>query len=466
MKRFQHTIKKPASCSGTGLHTGATCSITFKPADENRGIRFVRTDIDGCPEIMADINRVVDISRGTSIEENGIRIHTVEHVLAAVAGLEIDNLLIELTDNEPPVMDGSSKDFVEKIRKAGIKAQKQPRDYLEIEEAILYTSEKNGVDITVLPSDRFRISYVIDYSCNGVDTQYFTMSSLKDFPEKIAPARTFGFLSELEKLKKDGLAKGGSLRNTIVFIDKEMNEEKIRNLKTLYNIEEDISPRSEGILQDTKLRFDNEPVRHKTLDLIGDLALLGIPIKGHVIAARSGHAANVELVKKIKQVYEKKILQKRYQATPSSEFLFDISAIMKIMPHRYPFLLVDRILEMIPGESLVAIKNVTINESFFQGHFPNQPVMPGVLIIEAMAQAGALMLLNMTENPDTKMMYFASIENARFRQPVIPGDQLRLELKLLKFRLGSAKIQGKVYVDKKEVAEATFLATIADRKSD
>jgi len=466
MNTVQQTIKKSTSCSGVGLHTGVPCSITFKPASENAGIRFVRTDIDGCPEIQADIGHVVDISRGTTLEENGVRVHTVEHVLAAVLGLEIDNVLIELTNKEPPVMDGSCKDFVEIIHKAGIKAQKQPREYLEIDKAITLTQENKSAEISVLPSDSFRISCVIDYDYPQIGTQYFTIHSLKDFPKEIAPARTFCLLSEVEKLRAEGLARGGGFNNTIVFVDKKFEKEEIHHLQALFNIKENITVGSEGILQEVKLRVENEPVRHKVLDLIGDLALLGLPIKGHVIATKSGHATNVEMVKKIKLEYEKKILQKRFQTTVSSEYLFNISAISKIMPHRYPFLLVDRILNMTPGESLVAIKNVTMNEPFFQGHFPTQPVMPGVLILEAMAQAGGFLLLHTTENPELKMMYFAGVENARFRQPVFPGDQVRLELKLLKIRLGSAKIHGKAYVGDIQVAEATFLATVADRKTE
>lgn len=466
MNRVQQTIRKPASCSGIGLHTGVECTITFKPAAENTGIRFLRTDVEECPEIQADIDHVVDVSRGTTLEENGIKIHTVEHVLAAAIGLEIDNMLIELTGKEPPVMDGSSRDFAEAIQNAGIASQKQPREYLEIDKAITYSDESLNVEINILPSDLFRVTCVIDYNSPWVGTQYMTMHSIEDFPEKIAPARTFCFLSEVEKLRSEGLAKGGNLKNTIVFIDKEIDEREINHLKALFNIDEDIVLGSNGILHGVKLRFENEPVRHKALDLIGDLALLGIPIKGHVIATRTGHAANMEIVRKIKQEYKRKILQKRYQATISSEYIFDISAINKIMPHRYPFLLVDRILDMKPGEFLVAIKNVTINEPFFQGHFPNQPVMPGVLILEGMAQAGGFLLLHMADDPTTKMLYFASIENARFRHPVYPGDQIRFELKLLRFRMGSVKIEGKAYVGDTLVGEATFLATLADRKRD
>lgn len=460
----QQTIKESVSCSGIGLHTGVDSTITFKPSAENRGIRFVRNDIEGSPEIRADIDHVVDISRGTTIAENGTRIHTVEHVLAALVGLEIDNILIELTNKEPPVMDGSSKDFVEVLQKAGIVEQAQPREYLEIDKAVTYSDPVKKTDISVLPSDRYRLTCIIDYQYPWLGTQYLTIHSINDFATEIAPARTFSFLSEVEDLREAGLVQGGRLDNAIVIIDKEVDSDEIDRLRSLFHIEEDIDIGSNGILHGVKLRFENEPVRHKALDVIGDLALLGMPIKGHVIAARPGHAANVEIVKNIKKEYEKKILKKKYQAQVSSEYLFDINAIRKILPHRYPFLLIDRILDMKPGESLSAMKNVSVSEPFFQGHFPNQPVMPGVLIIEAMAQAGSFLLLHTTPEPEKKLMYFTGIEQSRFRRQVLPGDQILFKVDLLKLRMGTCKLHGIAYVDDKVVAEATFITTIGDRK--
>lgn len=464
MNIVQQTIKKSASCSGIGLHTGVESTITFKPAPENTGIRFRRVDVDGCPEIKADIDHVVDISRGTTIAENGARVHTVEHVLAAVTGLEIDNILIELTNKEPPVMDGSSRPFVEALQKADIIEQNEPRQYLEIDKVVSYSDPKKKVEISVLPSDRFRMTCIIDYEYAWLGTQYMTIHSIKDFPEQIAPARTFSFLSEVEALREAGLIQGGTVDNAIVIIDKEVDDAELKRLKNLFGIEESVSLGSNGILDGVQLRFENEPVRHKALDVIGDLALLGMPIKGHVIAARTGHESNVEIVKKIKKEYEKSILMKKYQATVSADYLFDIHAIMKILPHRYPILLVDRIIDMKPGESVVGIKNVTISEPFFTGHFPQEPIMPGMLILEGMAQASAFLLLHTADHPEKKLMYFSGVEKARFRKPVIPGDQLRYELKLLNYRMSTCKIEGKAYVGDKVAAEATFFITLVDKK--
>ena len=462
--KFQRTIGNQTSCVGVGLHTGVESKITFKPASDNFGIRFKRMDVEGCPEIRADIDHVVDISRGTTIEENGVKIHTVEHALAACVGLGLDNVLIELTEKEPPVMDGSSKDFVEALTKAGIVKQDSPRNYLHIDEAVGYTDAERGVDIHIMPSDQFRITFMIDYESQTLGTQFTTLDQLeKKFATEIAPARTFCFLSEVETLKEEGLIKGGNLDNAVVIVDKDIDQNEAATLKKLFGIKKEISLGANGTLNGKPLRFENEPVRHKALDLIGDLALLGMPIQGHVIASKSGHAANVELVKRIKKVYEKKILQQKYQKRSSKDFIFDINAILNLLPHRYPFVLVDRIIDITPGEKLTAIKNVTINEPFFHGHFPNQPVMPGVLVLEAMAQAGALLCLNSIDNPMKKNMFFSALSDSKFRHTIIPGDQLRLEMTLAKFRLGTALLIGKAYVGDKLVAEANLKATVVDR---
>ena len=462
--KFQRTINNNTSCVGVGLHTGVESKITFKPAPDNFGIRFKRMDVEGCPEIRADIDHVVDISRGTTIEENGVKIHTVEHALAACVGIGLDNVLIELTEKEPPVMDGSSIDFVEALLKAGIVKQDTPRNYLVIDESVGYTDSERGVDIHIMPSDQLRITFMIDYKFRTLGTQFTTMDQVeKNFAEEIAPARTFCFLSEVETLKEDGLIKGGNLDNAVVIVDKDIDQTEADNLKSLFGIKQEISLGANGTLNGKELRFENEPVRHKALDLIGDLALLGMPLKGHIIASKSGHAANVELVRRIKNVYEKKILQQKYQKNGSKEFMFDINSILNLLPHRYPFVLVDRIIDMTPGEKLIAFKNVTINEPFFQGHFPNQPVFPGVLVLEAMAQAGAFLVLNSLEDPMKKNMYFSALSDSKFRHPIIPGDQLRLEMTLANFRLGTALLIGKGYVGDKLVAEAKLKATVVDR---
>ena len=303
-RRFQCTISKPVFCRGVGLHTGLESKIIFKPAPEDYGIHFIRQDVDNCPEIMADIDHVVDISRGTTIEQNGVKIFTVEHALAAVSGLRIDNVLIELTAKEPPVMDGSSKDFVEALQKSGIVEQKKSRRVLEISEPVSYSDPKRGVDIHVVPSDQFRVTFMIDYKLPSLGSQYTAVYNMQeDFAREVAPARTFCFLSEVEELREIGLIKGGALDNAVVIVDKEIDNTEVNRLRSLFGIKEEIIMGANGILNGKRLRYKNEPVRHKTLDLIGDMALLGVPIKGHVTAARSGHASNVEFVKMIRSIY-------------------------------------------------------------------------------------------------------------------------------------------------------------------
>ena len=313
MKRKQQTISRSSSCKGIGLHTGVESTITFKPAPEDYGIRFVRTDIKNCPEIKADIDHVVDISRGTTIEEKKVKINTVEHALAAVSGLRIDNVLIELTSKEPPVMDGSAKDFVEALLTSGIINQEHDRNVLEIRRAVNYTDPYRDIDIHVIPSDRFRVTFMVEYPLPSLGTQYEAIYNMaEDFAVEVAPARTFCFLSEVEMLKENGLIKGGSLDNAVVLIDKLLDRSEINRLRDLFGIEENIITGANGILNGKILRFRNEPVRHKTLDLIGDLALLGIPIKGHVTAARAGHASNVEFVKTLKREYSQEIKDLSY----------------------------------------------------------------------------------------------------------------------------------------------------------
>ena len=414
-QKNQQTIKKKTSIKGIGLHTGVETVATFKPAKENFGIRFKRLDLKDCPEIVADIDHVVDISRGTTIGQNDFRIHTVEHILSAVWGLQIDNILIELTEKEPPVMDGSAKPFVDVLLKSGLKRQQAIRDELIIDQTITYNDAKREVDIHILPSDKFRVTFMTDYNVQSLGTQYTAMYSLEDdFVEQFSPSRTFCLFSEIMSLSNKGLIKGGNLDNAIVFLDRKIEKKEINKIKKLFNTEDEIHIGKNGVLNDTKLRFVNEPVRHKVLDLIGDIALLGIPIRGHIIAARSGHAANVELVKKIKKTYAKKLILRNKQRE-SSEIKFDIEGLMNIVPHRYPFLLIDRITGLDPGKVVHAIKNVSINEPFFQGHFPGQPVMPGVLILEAMAQAGGFLVLNSIKNPEKKLMYFTGIIKADLR---------------------------------------------------
>ncbi len=464
MIKLQRTIKKPAVYSGVGLHTGNQTRVTFAPAPVGHGIVFVRTDLPDSPEIPADIDHVVDITRGTTLKKGEAKVHTVEHVLAALAGLELDNLRVELASSEPPVGDGSSLPFVETIVKAGIDEQDSPKDYLEIETPLFYSEKDRGIDLVVVPSDDLRITFMVDYRNPALGTQYTSLVSLeKEFVDEFAPARTFCFFHELEQLYEEGLARGGSIHNALVICDEDNCEAKIDKLKKMYGVKEKIFVGKTGILNDLPLRFPNEPCRHKALDLLGDLYLLGVPLKGHVLAARSGHAANVALVKKLREQYEKQLISNRYQKRAVGDYLLDINAILEIMPHRYPFLLVDRVLDLQPKKKVVAVKNVTMNEPFFSGHFPGHPIMPGVLIVEAMAQAGGILLLNTVDDPKSKLMYFMGIDGVRFRKPVMPGDQIRFELDMVQFRRGTCKMQGRAMVDGVVVAEATLMATIVDR---
>jgi UDP-3-O-[3-hydroxymyristoyl] N-acetylglucosamine deacetylase/3-hydroxyacyl-[acyl-carrier-protein] dehydratase len=463
MYQKQRTVKKAVSISGIGLHTGNQCTLTFKPAPPDHGIRFARTDLPGSPAVIADIDHVVDISRGTTLRDGEALVHTVEHVLAALAGLQLDNVMVELDNNEPPVGDGSALPFVEIILEAGIEDQDADKFYLEIDTPMLYSEKDRGVDLVVTPSDDLRITYMIDYKNPSLGTQYTTLQDLEsEFVTDFAPARTFCFLSEVEALRDAGLIKGGGLDNAVVIYDSDQGQIEVDRIRKAVNIKGEAFVGKTGIINDIPLRFVNEPVRHKALDLLGDLALIGAPFKGHVLAARSGHKANVELAKRMRQLYEKKKLASRYASKHKKAF-FDINSIQKIMPHRYPFLLIDRVIDLEPSKRVEAIKNVTINEPFFQGHFPGHPIMPGVLILEAMAQAGGILLLNEIEDPSTKVVYFMAIDNARFRQPVVPGDQLRFELTMKSFRRSACKMNGQAFVDEKLVAEAEFMAMVIDR---
>jgi len=462
MYEKQRTVKRPISLTGVGLHTGNTCTMTFKPAEPNTGIRFVRTDLKGHPWVIADIDHVVDISRGTTLQKGEAKVHTVEHVLAAFAGLQIDNVLIELDSNEPPVGDGSALPYVERLLEAGIEDQDVDKFYLEIDTPMSYSEPERHVDLVVAPSDDLRITFLIDYKNPALGTQYTTLVDLEnEFVEEFAPARTFCFLSEIEMLKGQGLIKGGGLHNAIVIYDSDKGQVEVDRIRRALDLGEEAFVGKTGIINDTPLRFPNEPVRHKTLDLLGDLALIGAPFKGHVLAARSGHRANVALAKKMRALYKKKQIASRY--SKGGRALFDTQAVLKVLPHRYPMLLVDRIIDMEPGKRVVGVKNVTVNEPFFQGHFPDHPIMPGVLILEAMAQAGGVLLLNAVEHPETKLPFFVSIDNVKFRRTVTPGDQLRFELEMETFRHATCKMTGKAFVEDQLVCSADFKAMVVDR---
>jgi UDP-3-O-[3-hydroxymyristoyl] N-acetylglucosamine deacetylase / 3-hydroxyacyl-[acyl-carrier-protein] dehydratase len=461
----QRTIKQPVTMSGVGLHTGSVCTMTFRPAPENFGIRFKRIDLGGAPEVPALVDHVVDISRGTTIAIGEARIHTVEHVLAALVGLQVDNCLVELNANEPPIGDGSAKPYVDLLLQAGFEKQNAPKDYLIIDQPVEYHNEAKGVDIVALPTDDYRITVMVDYHNPALGSQHSGLFNLeKEFVDDFAPCRTFCFLHEVEMLHSAGLIKGGNLDNAIVIVDRDLSEEEIKRITEKLGIKDSVMLGSNGVINNRPLHFKNEPARHKLLDMMGDLALIGVPFKAQILAARPGHASNIEFAKIIRKLYQQKKLVKKFQHEQKGGVVFDINAIKKILPHRYPFLLLDKIVEFKIDERIVGVKNVTVNEPFFEGHFPGQPVMPGVLIIEAMAQTGGILLLNGVENPGDKLVFFMAINNAKFRKPVMPGDQLMLELTMTSRKSRICQMTGKAYVDGNLVAEADMMATIVDRQ--
>jgi UDP-3-O-[3-hydroxymyristoyl] N-acetylglucosamine deacetylase/3-hydroxyacyl-[acyl-carrier-protein] dehydratase len=464
MIQTQRTIANPVSMSGIGLHTGTECTMTFKPAAENTGIRFVRVDLGGNPEIPAVAEHVVDVSRGTTIGIGEAKVHTVEHVLAAIVGLQIDNIIIELDGIEPPVGDGSALPYVEVLQQAGFVQQEAPKDYLVIDETVMYHNEEKQIDIVALPLDGYRITVMVDYQNPALGSQHTGLFDLeKEFVTEFAPARTFCFLSEVEALANQGLIKGGDLDNAVVIVDHNLNDKELKELGKKIGITENFVLGEQGILNNKQLRFKNEPVRHKLLDLMGDLALIGAPIKAQILAARPGHRANVEFAKQIRKLYQQKKLVKKFQFVKKEGVVFDSNAIQRILPHRYPFLLVDKIIHLDMDKKVIGVKSVTVNEPFFIGHFPGQPIMPGVLILEAMAQTGGILLLNSFPNPEEKLVYFMQINNAKFRKPVVPGDQLFMEVELTQKKSKVVMMAARAYVNDVMVAEAEFMAGIVDK---
>jgi UDP-3-O-[3-hydroxymyristoyl] N-acetylglucosamine deacetylase/3-hydroxyacyl-[acyl-carrier-protein] dehydratase len=461
----QRTLKEPVSFSGIGLHTGNQSTITFCPAPENYGYKFIRTDLDVEVEIPALVEYVVDLSRGTTLGIGDVLVHTVEHVLAALAGLQIDNCRIELSGKEPPVGDGSSIQYVKALLEAGFVEQTQNREYFVVDETIRYANDQKGVEIVALPTDDFRITVMIDYYIPALGSQHTGLFNLeKEFVTEFAPARTFCFLTEVETLFKQGLIKGGSLDNAIVIIDKDLTLEEMQNLKDTLGLNEVPMLGSNGIVNNTNLRFKNEPARHKLLDMLGDLALAGVPLKAQILAARPGHASNIEFAKKIRNAYKKKKPLQKYSSDPTSGVLLNINDLLKIMPHKYPFLLIDKVIKLdMENETIVGVKNVTYNEPYFIGHFPGKPVMPGVLICEAMAQTGCLLLLQTLEDYTKVHVFFRGIKNAKFRKLVVPGDQLVMEVKMTGKKLNTFIFQGTAFVSGQVVAEAEIQAAMVER---
>ncbi len=469
MEKKQRTIHTSSSFTGIGLHTGKTSTITFRPAPENYGIVFFRTDVDSSLEIPALVDYVapnngIDSLRGTNLVKDGVTIYTVEHVLAATAGLEIDNLRIELSAGEPPVGDGSAMPYVNVLMEAGIVEQDAQKNYLVVEDSMYFHDEKKGIDLVALPLDDFRVTAMIDYKNPALGSQHSGLFSLdKEFITDFAPARTFCFLHEVELLIDQNLIKGGNLHNAVVICDKELAQIDDVKIRESLNIDGKVYVGENGMLNGTQMRFKNEPARHKVLDLLGDLYLVGAPIKGQILAGRPGHKSNIEFARRLRELYQKQLITRKYQGAAKKGIVFDFEAIQRILPHRYPFLFVDRITEFESGKRIVGVKNVTGNEEFFQGHFPGHPIMPGVLILEAMAQTGGIMLLNGEEEPGDKMVYFSGLDNVRFRKPVFPGAQLVFEVELLKRRSTTCKMAGKAFVNGELAAEAEMMAAILGR---
>ncbi len=461
----QKTLKKTLKFEGIGLHTGCIVQMELLPAPENHGFVFQRTDLEGEPSIPALLKNVVSSDRGTTIGVKDATVSITEHLLAALVGLKVDNALIKLNGPEVPILDGSAGPFVEKLESVGIVDQEADKQYYEITENIYYEDENGNSEMlgVVEPSGEYRITVMVDYHSPVLGTQHASMYKIDDFKEEIAGCRTFVFLRELEALADRGLIKGGDLDNAIVLVERKYSQEEIKAiLKKIGKEDKEVKVEGLGVLNTVKLKFPNEPARHKLLDIVGDLALLGRPIRGHILAARSGHFSNVAFGKKLLARFQE--MEKKPFFDTTKKPLYDINDISRMLPHRYPFLLVDKIME-ISEDGIIGVKNVTMNEQFFQGHFPGNPVMPGVLQLEALAQVGGVFALSKVKDPELYSTYFMKIDNVRYKKKVIPGDTLVFILKLISpFRRGIVHMEGKVYVNGDVVSQAEMMAQVVKDK--
>ena len=462
MQLKQQTLAGPISFSGKGLHTGVTVNMTVHPATDNHGIVFRRVDLEGTPTVPALCEYVTDTSRGTTIEKGAAKVSTIEHIISALWTMGVDNALIDIDGPETPIMDGSAREYVEKIQLTGLVEQKSARKYYEVTEKQVYTIPDKGVAIIIYPDDEFTVSVHIDFNSKVVGNQYATLDMYSKYTEDIAPCRTFCFLHELEPLLKMNLIKGGDLDNAIVVVENPVSDEQLEHLKQVFN-KDDIRVTG-GYLNNLELRASNELARHKLLDLLGDFALLGMRIKGRVWASRPGHYANTEFMKQLLVSIRRDGEKPAFKYSPSKKPILDINDVRKLLPHRYPFLLIDKVFH-IDDKSIGAIKNITANEPQFSGHFPEEPVMPGVLLVEAMAQAGGIIAMKGVENPEEYSTYFLRIDGVRFKRKVVPGDTMQIEAHMIEpLRRGIASIIGKIFVGGQLACEATLMAQIVKNK--